>query len=180
MEIHLDTDNLEDDTKLIILQYYLMKNDSKLTFYSTKNHKPDYKNLFPPGNNNNVSELKVAPPDDRPLGDSIGILLAHLGSQSWCCTGIMVSPDLFLTNWHCGGSSSTGWEQKTCDNSLIDLSWDNDDISRDFQCLSIISQSKSRDFAILKVTPLNGATAPNPLKISERTIKDIKDNDKKI
>jgi hypothetical protein len=78
----------------------------------------------------------TASPDEKNrvlrLGDRVGFLIgsgpAPQGLVSWCCSGVMLTGDLFLTNWHCGGPTgvpATGvWHQERCATTLIDLSWD--------------------------------------------------------
>ena len=74
-------------------------------------------------------------PDVKRAGDSVGLIMgSDIATvpntlQSWCCSGVLLSPDIMLTNWHCGGSQLLGmqdgdyWRASVRQNTLIDLGW---------------------------------------------------------
>ncbi|NMO19223.1 trypsin-like peptidase domain-containing protein [Pyxidicoccus fallax] len=108
--------------------------------------------------------------EKRPLGDPVGFLMSSYAGSSWCCSGAMVSPSLFLTNWHCGGPDAflgnaaleAGvWSPDICADSVIDLSWDGDGTSREYACAQVVAKDKALDFALLRVRPI-GPTEPAP------------------
>jgi hypothetical protein len=78
----------------------------------------------------------------------------------------MIAPDLFLTNWHCGGIDALGeagyWNQQVCDSTLIDLSWDDDGLSREYFCTRVVITDHALDFAVLQVKALGEAETARP------------------
>lgn len=79
--------------------------------------------------------------------------------QSWCCSGVMISPDLYMTNYHCGSPdavSDDAWGQDQCDITVIDLGWEEKGVRRQFACRKVIAKSRRLDYAILRVTPVAG------------------------
>jgi hypothetical protein len=100
------------------------------------------------------------------IGDAVGMVysmkeIVSSGTRaSWCCSGVMVSNDLFLTNWHCGGVSGSGkyWDEITCGNTLVDLSWDSGTSSRQFSCIDVPIMSDELDYAVLRLRPVIGGT----------------------
>lgn len=118
-------------------------------FYSTKTaNQPDWVPLYSP----------TVTPGDARLGDSVGMLVATGVARldTWACSGAAIAADLFLTNWHC----ISGLPDRTpasLQNLFIDMSWDEDALSRDYQVVSVEAFSKKLDFAILRVRPLPGS-----------------------
>lgn len=100
----------------------------------------------------------------RHLGDFVGMLTASEPSAGatplWTCSGVVVAPDLFLTNWHCGGLSGAKWRKEVLASMTIDLSWDDDTVSRDYAVVGLAADpSQELDFALLRIEPL-GASGP--------------------
>jgi hypothetical protein len=101
----------------------------------------------------------------KQVGDSVGMLAgaAQAGSHkvSWCCSGVMLSPSIFLTNWHCGGMSGLQdaeyWGKDICRNTIVDLSWDDKDLRRQFACAAVLLVNRPLDFALLRIEPIIGA-----------------------
>ncbi|MBF9196100.1 trypsin-like serine peptidase [Microvirga terrestris] len=104
----------------------------------------------------------------RRAGYSVGMLLtgsnAAPGSEgpaSWCCSGVMITSDLFLTNWHCGGSrvvEGEYWNTTTCAQTLIDLGWNlATGLSQQLSCQAVLAKDQRLDFAILRVRALIGS-----------------------
>ena len=68
-----------------------------------------------------------------------------------------------MTNWHCGGHPRLGireadmWEPETglCENSIVDLSWDEDESSRDYICKAVELPDADLDFVLLRLVPIN-------------------------
>lgn len=132
--------------------------------YSWKGSAPTYVSLYD-------SHLQLG--DDakqkvRRLGDRVGFVIGMARPEpgktmSWCCSGIMLTDDLFLTNWHCGGWSDgfqekSVWSQDVCNTTFLDLSWDEDQASREYGCRAVIAtmHQKELDYTLIRVTPLGG------------------------
>ena len=85
---------------------------------------------------------------------------------SWCCTGVMIADDLFLTNWHCGAPDESFpadlyWNEDIRGDAVVDLSWDDSKVSdlrrwlpdREYSVGEIVSESPALDFVLLRVRP---------------------------
>jgi hypothetical protein len=99
-------------------------------------------------------------------GDAVGMLVGAAvmdngQKESWCCSGVLVASDLFMTNWHCGGASPMPevayWNQDVCDNTLVDLGWDDGSVRRQYNCIEVVSKNRALDFAIIRLQPVAGA-----------------------
>jgi hypothetical protein len=119
----------------------------------------------------------------RRTGDVTGMLVtgqtAAPGAPSapaWCCTGVMVARDLFLTNWHCGAAPPTDhtsyWNERVAGRSLIDLGWDDGTVSRQYNAVKIEASDRRLDYALLRVEPVVGpggaAGSPSRATIAAR------------
>lgn len=154
---------------LIVSEFIAMPKETSISYYSVqKPGVPSYSDLYSNDKEKTVSDIDGK---YKRRGNSVGLLMSSYGTQSWTCSGVVVGDDLFLTNWHCGAPSSIDepWFQGICDSSLIDLSWDNDDISRDYQCVKTVAKSKELDFALLKVKPLRDARTPPAVLITGKS-----------
>jgi hypothetical protein len=99
-------------------------------------------------------------------GDAVGMLVGAYSSSgrsaSWCCTGFMISADVMLTNWHCGGSTDLNmadadyWSPAVCTNTIVDLNWATGATSRKFQCVQVLASDKALDFAAIRLGPVLG------------------------
>lgn len=78
--------------------------------------------------------------------------------RPWCCSGVMLSNDLFLTNHHCGsaGGGNEDWTQEQCDATVIDLGWEDRGVRRQLSCRKVVAQDKRLDYAILRVGAVHG------------------------
>jgi hypothetical protein len=96
------------------------------------------------------------------LGMFIGFGPSRQGTMaSWCCSGVRLSDELFMTNWHCGASSldmpqSLFWgeEMNACNSGLIDLSWDGDSAGREYACVGVESANRELDVVVLRLGKL--------------------------
>lgn len=80
--------------------------------------------------------------------------------QSWCCSGVMISSDLYITNYHCGAAdivTDDAWDQEQCDTTVIDLGWEAGGVRRQFACRSVLAKDRRLDFAIMRVAPVAGS-----------------------
>jgi hypothetical protein len=97
-------------------------------------------------------------------GDPVGMLVSGADNdgqkQSWCCSGSMISDQLFLTNWHCGGvgrmSAKSYWNDFICDNTVVDLGWDDSHRSRQYSCVGVPEKDEKLDFAFIRLQPVVG------------------------
>jgi Trypsin-like peptidase domain len=109
----------------------------------------------------------------RRAGDRIAFLVGRDQAEisgafrgvSWCCSGLLLSDTLLLTNWHCGGRSMTlpddqMWRDdsdgRICDSLMINMAWDDASPSREARCDKVEHKDKSLDYAILRVAPVPG------------------------
>jgi len=107
----------------------------------------------------------------RRLGDQVGFLVGMMRpnldtTMSWCCSGIMLTDDLFLTNWHCGGWTEglvegSVWSKNVCNTTFLDLSWDEDRAGREYLCKEVIKTrlQKELDYTLIRIAPLGGEKA---------------------
>jgi len=149
-----------------LVQYIAMPDEPKNTYYSLRNPgQPAYFPLF-----NLATGV-------RSLGDPVGLLMNSYLEDSWTCSGVMVTSDLFLTNWHCGGLSSFRrkqikfWDKEVIGDSLIDLSWDDDESSREYVGVGeVVAESEKLDFALIDVRPVNSVGRARPAILSDTPV----------
>lgn len=107
------------------------------------------------------------------LADDLGMFIgsgpkANGTLTNWCCSGVRLSSDLFMTNWHCGAApqmpDTAYWQPEMCHQGIIDLSWDGDEEGREFSCRGVEFADKSLDVAIIRLAPLaDGPGLTRPL-----------------
>ncbi len=126
-------------------------------FYSVQGDDPDnatWRALF--GNNVGFTH--------RRLGESVGMLVIATHPRPLACTGVAVARDLILTNWHCAPTwiaTTAGvvevpeqfWTDEHCSNTIVDFSWDDDSVSRDFSCTEVVEKDEYLDYALLRIAP---------------------------
>lgn len=83
------------------------------------------------------------------------------GKSAWCCSSVMIGPNLALTNWHCGGDNqwmapSDYWQGSVCSNLTLDLAWDGGSVRRQYNCVAVEVQDRRLDFAVLRLQPVVG------------------------
>ncbi len=127
--------------------------------------------------------LNVVDSKYRRLGDVTGLFIGSFNQSSWVCSGVMITPDLFLTNWHCGGPGKVRswgpgggavdfpaagyWAQNITTDGVIDLSWDEDGISRELLVKETAAPpNQDLDFALLRVVPLDDLGPIRPVRIA--------------
>lgn len=103
----------------------------------------------------------------RKAGAKVGMLMSAqqtpLGDKgAWCCSAIMIGPDLALTNWHCGGdnnwmNSVDYWQGSVCPNTTLDLAWDGGEVRRQYNCVAVEALDQRLDYAVLRLRPVVGA-----------------------
>ncbi|MGL3605049.1 trypsin-like serine peptidase [Rhizobium sp. G187] len=107
------------------------------------------------------------------LSDNLGMFIgsgprADGTHANWCCSGVRLTADLFMTNWHCGAAprmvDEAYWQTERCHQAIVDLSWDGDDEGREYACRAVEFADKDLDVAILRLSPLaDGPTLVRPL-----------------
>lgn len=163
--VYFDLDPADDstetrETKLSLDEYIGMPEKAAIPYYSLQvEGQPRYRELY-----------KDPDTRKRRLGDAVGFLMGSYAPRSWCCSGVVVGENLLLTSWHCGGVSESMtpglyWSPSICKDTLIDLSWDGDALSREFQCLEVLAKDQERDFALLRIGPLGAGSAARPVRI---------------
>jgi hypothetical protein len=131
-------------------------------FFSVKGDVPDWKDLY-----------STQDDTEERAGAAVGMLVSGMldpgtgAYSSWCCSGVMVSRDIFLTNWHCGSlpnlSANDFWADDVCANTVIDLAWDDRSASgnqaarQQYSCKHVLMKSRELDFALLRVAPIVGS-----------------------
>jgi hypothetical protein len=132
----------------------LPKESGDVHLFSIRGDTPNWTPLYASGDSNAIH-----------AGDAEGMLVSAAilddgQKQSWCCSGVMVTPNLFLTNWHCGGTSpmpeSAYWNTDVCANSLIDLGWDEGPVRRQYNCVAVERKNRKLDYAIIRIRPVVG------------------------
>jgi hypothetical protein len=92
------------------------------------------------------------------------------GFKSWCCSGVVVAPNVLMTNWHCGGPDGYPeagyWKTDICPDMLIDISWDDDPVSAEFGCKRVLASDKDLDFALIELKPISHTRIAEPVEIA--------------
>jgi hypothetical protein len=126
------------------LEYVALSKKAKRPYYSIQGETPSWKNLF----TENFVPLLL-----QRRGDSIGMFIGHEGNavqgmSLWTCTGFIIARSpavLFVTNDHCGGNwrvSTDRWTPSICANAVVDFSWDDDMVSREYVCKEVVLRSE--------------------------------------
>lgn len=107
--------------------------------------------------------------DTRPRKAGAKVAMLMTGQQtpdgsksSWCCSAVMIGPNLALTNWHCGGdnqwmAAADYWQGSVCPNLTLDLAWDNGQVRRQYNCVAVEAQDRHLDYAVLRLQPVVGS-----------------------
>ncbi len=112
------------------------------------------------------------------LADTLGLFIGSGNSAdgsmtNWCCSGVRLTGDLFMTNWHCGAPTGMGdaayWPESgagnVCRSGIVDMSWDEDGVGREFSCEKVEYANKDLDVAILRLGKLaDGLDLSRPLR----------------
>lgn len=132
-----------------VLDAVVMPEAAAQPFYSSKDP-----------NNPQFTALYESDSQFRRLGDVVGFLTAASSDRNWCCSGVAVGEDLFLTNWHCDAdyerklpNEDAVWSQSVCDRTFVDFSWDGDATPREFRCVEVLEKNRANDFVLLRLSP---------------------------
>ena len=119
-------------------------------------------------------DMVAADTSVRRLGDFVGFLIGSWDRQVWVCSGVAIAPELFLTNWHCGGPrtfpSNGYWNDTLRRDLIIDLSWDGDLISREYSVASVVTASEPLDYALLRMRSIEGSGRMRPVPLSSTPV----------
>jgi hypothetical protein len=135
----------------------LPQESSNQRLFSVQGQQPQWIGLY------SKDSANVRP---KRAGDAVGMLVsghwnAHTGKKdSWCCSGVMISRDIMLTNWHCGGAvgmpERSYWDSDVCENTLVDLGWDDGVVSRQYNCMEVLAKERRLDIALIRLRPVVG------------------------
>lgn len=153
-----------EDVKIAVADALVMPSSVETPRYSTQvPGRPTYSLLF---------DYKGSTPEQtqrvRRLGDRVGFLIGFgpdpSGTiKSWCCSGVNLTSDLVLTNWHCGAPersrSDAYWHSTFCRKVLVDMSWDGDQNGREFNCSVVEASSENLDYAVIRIAPALASAA---------------------
>jgi hypothetical protein len=150
-------------TTLRIDKYLIVPTGLKAPFYSSQDPaQPRWVPLNDVAVDSPSAKIKK---EIRSLGDNVGLFNAVVRNESWSCTGVMIAPGLFLTNWHCGekkGSNDEAyWNFLLLSDMFVDISWDGDNVSHELQCTEVVAIDRDRDYAIVRVRPLHDGELPS-------------------
>jgi V8-like Glu-specific endopeptidase len=107
----------------------------------------------------------------RRHGDVVGFVASSWDRASWVCSGVILSPDLLLTNWHCGAPpglpDKAFWNPDIQRDTLIDMSFDGDTRSRELMVTGVaVAPNKTLDFVVLRTAPIDALGPLRPVRIS--------------
>jgi hypothetical protein len=156
------------------IEYVAISRKAKRPYYSIQGDTPAWKNLF---TGSSVPLLL------QRRGDSIGMFIGHEGNSLtgvavWTCTGFVIANNpavLFVTNDHCGGNwraSTDRWTPSVCPNAVVDFSWDDDPVSREYTCREVSARSPEHDIAVLTLVPVKKEAPPPSLVIRNEALND--------
>lgn len=171
--VDLNTRMKPEELTVRITEYFVIPDKLAPTFYSVQGDIATWAPLY----ERDDTEKNVLPASLVRLGDSVGMLLVPIEGKMQSCTGFAVTRDLLLTNWHCGPTlvpSGDGlkeipdlfWSNDMCRRVLIDFSWDDDRISRDFECDAVVERNQELDYALLRIAPVSASSALKPVRLA--------------
>lgn len=145
-----------------MLEYVWMPADAARPYYSLQSKLPAYR------------EITTVDTELRRLGDVAAFLVSSWDRASWVCTGVMLTPTLLLTNWHCGGPPTLPdngmWNADVVRDTFVDLSFDGDSHSREMQIVGLATTpNKDLDFVVLRTEAIDKLGPVRPVKISTTT-----------
>lgn len=155
----------DEGPQLVLQEYIAMPDSAQHPYYSAQD--PDHPRF---------KDLYTQNPNLRVFGDFVGFFMSSWDRGSWTCSGVMVASDLFLTNWHCGAPRSDFplqgyWDDQIVRNAIIDLSWDGDDLSREYNGARLLAADPDLDFALIEVTPITWSGKARPVEISREPVR---------
>lgn len=153
-------------------EYIMMAEKTRNPYYSRQSQTATYKPLY------QLTETEN-PIGNKPLGDYVGFVMVSWLRTSWTCSGVFLTENLLLTNWHCGGPrelvqdgqtiqfpESGYWQDQIVKDTIIDISFDDDGLSMEYIGKKRIAMDPDLDFALLEVVPLDAMKRMLPLPIN--------------
>lgn len=169
LKLHLNVPNpTTTSMRIEVVDMIIMPSEVKGLVFSAKDaSNPDYSSLYSFSASSQDDTNKVVR-----LGDRVGMLVGRGLDRngkvaSWCCTGVFLSSEVLLTNWHCGSAGgSSQWKGQTND-IVVDRNWigDFDGNSRvtktgyraEYRVTEILgSPNAMLDYALLRLAPVKG------------------------
>lgn len=107
----------------------------------------------------------ATPETAKRAGDVVGMFVTAAddgdgNKHVWCCSGVMLSSSIVMTNWHCGGSGRLNkdsyWNGDVQGNAVWDLGFDDGPVRRQYSVIDVITMDQRLDFALLRVQPVVG------------------------
>lgn len=145
-----------------IVEAIVYRSEDAMELFSVSGAEPQWESLHGDPDGRGVEDLRLAR-----MGDSVGMMVASGvnrldQTESWCCSGVMLSPTIYLTNWHCGGNKGFSrnwfWNPDVNATVLIDLAWDSGARNRQYRSEKVLYTNQAMDFALLRVAPTRGGT----------------------
>ena len=160
----------------------VVSNDATITYYSVQNQSElDWQCLSCPQH-----KIQKALCDKQPVGcvnssitmrrrgEGVGMLMVFGAKEAWTCSGFLIAPSLFLTNWHCGGvraqNADSYWDNDSLRNLVIDFSWDGDSVSNEYGWSGDpvidghnVLMDRDLDYAIFRISPLQQSIGLPPV-----------------
>jgi V8-like Glu-specific endopeptidase len=141
------------------VEYIWMPETAERPYYSLQSSLPAYR------------EITTVDTALRRLGDVAAFLASSWERASWACSGVMLTPTLLLTNWHCGGPPGLAdkgfWNADIRRDTLVDLSFDGDTLSRELQIQGLATApNKDLDFVLLRTTAIDALGPVRPVRIA--------------
>lgn len=140
----------------------LPKNSAGVNVFSTQSAVPNW-----------VDPFQRPEATYRRAAEAVGMLVT--GAQTvgqdgvprkgaWCCSGAMLTSDIYITNWHCGGATGIPeqayWNEQVCANAVLDLGWHEQVTARrQYACSAVLHQDRRLDYVLLRVRPIIGPGA---------------------
>lgn len=145
-------------------EYIMMAEKTRNPYYSLQiPNRESYKPLY------KLSDAENAT-GNKPLGDNVGFMMGSWLKTSWTCSGVLLTENLFLTNWHCGGPreivtdgttvvfpESGYWSEFIIKDTIVDISFDDDGLSMEYIGKRLVAMDPDLDFALIEVVPIDAA-----------------------
>jgi hypothetical protein len=98
--------------------------------------------------------------------------------KSWICSGVLLSEGVLLTNYHCGGidplnvdqfdpkNPTQYWREDIVRDLLLDISFDGDQVSHEYEGVRYLYASKELDYALIEVKPVDYSGPADSLRVA--------------
>jgi subtilisin family serine protease/V8-like Glu-specific endopeptidase len=156
-----------EQPQVSVREYIAMPEKAEHPYYSLQiDNQEQFKDLY----------SDAVPMDVKKLGDAVAFLTISWDRETWACSGVMLTPELLLTNWHCGGPPEMNgdffWNEQILKEMQIDFSWDGDTISWDYTPLKLMAKNKELDYALIQIESSSVIGRALPAVISRSPLQD--------